>query len=154
MKRNILILEDNLYTAEDLTEEISYILKQRQDIQIITANDIDEADDSLDQLTTNSDKLTNIIVDLNMSPAGLSEDERKETEGAVLTGFIWVLRHVWSRPEFEDVKIIFYSAFVDRLLSNSIYKGLKYSEKKKLILIDKNDYDVESFGEKFLTLMS
>lgn len=154
MKQNILILEDNLYTAEDLTEEINYILKQRQDIQLITANNIDEADDCLEQITTNSDKLTNIIVDLNMSPAGLTEEEKKETEGAVLTGFIWVLKHVWCRPEFENVQIIFYSAFVDRLLSNSTYIGLKPLEKRKLTIIDKNDCDVESFGKKLLTLMS
>lgn len=154
MKKKILLLEDNLYTAEDLAEEFGFILKQKQDIQIMTANNIDEADDYLNQIVTNSDELIYIIVDLNMSPAGLTLSEKRETESAVLTGFIWVLRHVWNRLEFKDVKVIFYSAFVNRLLSNSIYQSLRYMEKRKLTIIDKNEYDVESFGEKLLTLIS
>lgn len=154
MKKKILLLEDNLYTAEDLIEEFEFILKEKQDLQIIKANNIDEANNTLDQILTDSDELIYIIVDLNMSPAGLTLTEKQETESTVLTGFIWVLRHVWNRPEFKDVKIIFYSAFVNRLFSNSIYKSLRSMEKRKLTIIDKNEYDVESFGEKLLTLIS
>ena len=156
MKKKILILEDNYCTSKDLKLELKYTLRQNRYIEeIFTANNIDEADTWLDQINASTDSMVYIIADLNMNPDGLSEDEKKETEGAVLTGFIWVLRHVLNKSVNKEfgVKVIFYSAFTSRLHINSIYNGLSPKEKKEMIIIDKNECDLEGFGEKILALI-
>lgn len=137
MKKKILILEDNYCTLKDLELELQYTLGQnRYSVDIFTASNIDEADTWLEQINANTDSYVYIIADLNMNPDGLSDDEKQETEGAVLTGFIWVLRHVLNKLVNKKfgVKVIFYSAFTSRLHINSIYNGLSPKEKKR------NDY--------------
>lgn len=112
---NILLLEDNLYTAEMMKEEIEgYLSNQEIEATIITCSSIYEANYEL-----NNNKIDFIISDLNMNPDGLSEEYFDETLGAVITGWIWIKHYVLS--EEKTTNIIFYSAFSEELLMNDEY---------------------------------
>lgn len=153
MRNKILVLEDNLYTAQDLLEEINFSLSSRnkQNIDVIVSNSIDEANTQLEQI--GSGELICLVADLNMNPDGLSEIEQQETQGAVLTGWIWTFRHILNDVRFEQTKIVFYSAFISRLEKNGQYCQLNSNMKKRLILIDKNEYEMNDLGEKVAKLV-
>lgn len=149
MTPKIIILEDNLYTAEDIYDEIRYILRnQKNEIELIVVNSIDEANAKLKQI--NPSELKCLIVDLNMSPAGLSDDEKRETQGATLTGWIWVLKYIIKKAKFKKTNIIFYSAFASRLKSDSQYRQLSLSERSRLTVVDKNEHGMSYLYKKVL----
>lgn len=138
--KKVLILEDNLYTAEDMCTEIRYKF-QNYDIEIIVSNSIDEADQQLKNIS--DEELLCIVADLNMNPDGLSKDQKLQTEGAVLTGWIWVYTHILETGKFADKTIIFYSAFISRLQSNISFLNFTHSKKKrtKIKLMNKNEHN-------------
>ncbi len=56
-----------------------------------------------------------IIVDLNLSPDGLTEEERARTREGLLSGWIWVKEYVLrEKPEMRD-RIIIYSEYLSQL---------------------------------------
>ena len=152
MKKNILILEDNLYTAEDMEEDIKYILSKNgfQQIDITVANSIDEANDKLKYIK--EDELLCVVADLNMKTAGLAKELVKETQGSVLTGWVWIYSSFWKIEAFKKKPIIFYSAFINHLEKNSNYRKLK-KEYNKLILINKNEYGIDKLCDSLIKLI-
>lgn len=150
--KKILILEDNLYTAEDMIEEISYALKKRNvnDIDVVALNSIDEANEWVKNMDVN--ELLCLIADLNMNPAGLTEEEKQKTNGAVLTGWVWINCHIRSKSELKDLKVIFYSAFIHRLKEDDEFKSMNGNERKNVILISKNEYGMENLCKELIKI--
>lgn len=139
MKKKIMILDDNLYTAEALLEDIDTVLRSHgiHDIEVIAATDIYEANSIVENAS--SEELKCIITDLNMSPRGLSDEEKQKTQGAVLTGWVWVNKYVLKEDKFKKTHIIFYSAFIKELRRNNQYRQLSFNEKSRFTLLDKNE---------------
>lgn len=154
MGKKIFILEDNLYTAEDMYIEISDKLLEHniKNIEIVIANSIIEANSKLEN-EKSSDELLCIIADLNMNPKGLTEDQIKRTQGAILTGWVWITSYVWQQEDFKAKKIVFYSAFINRLANSTEYRSLNYTQQKRITLIDKNNYDLDYLSEKILKII-
>lgn len=151
--KKILILEDNLYTAEDMIEEIRYALKKGNvnDVDVVALNSIDEINEKLQKI--NVSELLCLIADLNMNPAGLTEEEKRKTKGAVLTGWVWINCHIRNRSELTDLKVIFYSAFINRLKEDNEFKSMNSNERKNVILISKNEYGMENLCREVIKIV-
>ena len=151
--KKILILEDNLYTAEDMTEEIKYAL-QKENINNVDIEPLNSIDEINEWIQKNSVKdLLCLIADLNMNPAGLTDEEKKRTNGAVLTGWVWVNCYIRNRHELKDLNVIFYSAFIDRLRKDYEFKSMNSKEQKKTILIAKNEYGMENLCRELIKIV-
>lgn len=148
--KKILLLEDNLYTAEDMKEEIDYVLTRRgYHIDVKIANSIDEANNRL--ATIRDEDLICTIADLNMNPEGLTAVQRKQTKGAVLTGWVWIYSCLWKREALRTKPIIFYSAFTSQLASDSNY--LDCAEKKRITLMSKLENDNNDLCEMLIKII-
>lgn len=123
----ILLLEDNLYTAELLEILINAQLNNRA--ELIVCNDIYEANEKI----VNNKDIICIISDLNMSPNGLEVDQYIETEATSITGWIWVKCYVLNNAQFENIPIIFYSAFIDDLKKSSAFDEVRNINSIELI---------------------
>lgn len=136
----ILIVEDNLYTAENIETYITtYFNKMKsKSIEIEMCNDIYEANDRLKE----SNKYLCIVSDLNMNPEAIDYQYLDETFGAVLTGWVWVKYKILNDEQLARIPIIFYSAFVDLLEQNDDYN--KEKSKTNIHLISKNNNDGET----------
>ena len=152
MAKKILIVEDNLYTAEDMYIDISFALKKQNinHVELIIANSIDEANDKLKEIE--KDDLICIIADLNMNPDGLTDAQRKRTQGAVLTGWVWVSSCVWQKADFQGKQIFFYSAFTNILNNNSEYKALEHKLKRNIKLVNKGECDIDELCKEIIVL--
>lgn len=136
MKKTILILEDNLNTADYLKDDVAEFFKDNFDVSIIVCNGIYEADDRIGQ-TTN---LALVIADLNMSPQGLGDEQLVEqTVGAVLTGWVWAKNRLLE-PGME-IPICFYTAFADELEKTDDYKELALHNNISIVSKGKNSTD-------------
>ena len=151
MKKKVLILEDNLYTAEDIETEISFKFSDNNDVEILIANSLDEANDMLSNI--DKEEIVCIIADLNMDPSGLSHEEKIMTFGAVLTGWVWVSSKIMNDTELKDKNIIFYSAFINRLVENSTYKELTREKKRKIKLINKNEHGLDELCDALIKII-
>ena len=157
MKKTIIILEDNLYTAEDMIEEIKNNLMQggfvnitNRDVEIKVANSIDEANELLESIS--KEDIICIIADLNMNPEGLTDEQKKETNGAILTGWVWLYSYVWQELGMQEKYIIFYSAFINYLESNQKYKDLHHN-KNKIKLILKSEHGMSNLCKELLRIV-
>lgn len=135
MKKRILILENCLYTAENLKEFINTNFGEfiSNKLEIIICNDIYEANENLKENTD----ISCIISDLNMCPNGLEEKYHEETFGTMLTGWVWIKYYILAKKEYSKIPIIIYSGFVDVLKTNSDFG--KYMDTYQIELIDKGN---------------
>ena len=74
-----------------------------------------------------------IVVDSNMSPDGLGEEQIKRTKDGLLTGVIWLLDSVF--PERQDMRerTIIYTDYLERLresFTDEELRGLQLFSKK------------------------
>lgn len=140
----IIIVEDNLYTAENLEIFINIFFEKNysQKIEIYVCNDIYEANDVLKE---NSD-ISCIVSDLNMSPDGIDEEFYEETYGTVLTGWVWVKHYLLDNEKNSRIPIIFYSAFIDELEIYSDYN--EYKEKHQIKLVNKGNQSEKILCER------
>lgn len=115
----ILLLEDNLYTAEYLEILINLTIKGKA--ELVVCNDIYEANDKIEE---NQDIIC-IISDLNMNPDGLDIQKYIETEATYITGWIWVKCNVLNNTTLENIPIIFYSAFIDDFKKSSAFDEVR-----------------------------
>lgn len=132
--------------------EIRFMLaKQNMNhVKLIIANNIEEANEKLNDV--NKDDLICIIVDLNMNPEGLTDEQKQKTQAAVLTGWIWIYSCVWQEVDFQEKPIIFYSAFVNILKTNREFKTLDSKQRKKIKLINKNEYGIDDLFKEIIAL--
>jgi hypothetical protein len=56
-----------------------------------------------------------LLVDLNLSPEGLTDDEIEKTENGLLTGWIWLKEYVLKKNPGMKNKIIIYSDYLPQL---------------------------------------
>ena len=104
---NILILEDRGSVSFFMVEA----LKQRGH-NVFSANTTNEATEFW-----NEQEIDCLIVDLNMSPEGLSKEQAEKTRGGLLTGWVWLQETVFNtRPEMRPHTII-YSEYTKELKS-------------------------------------
>ena len=123
----ILLLEDNLYTAEHI--ELLIKIKLNNKVDLIVCNDIYEANEALEK----NEDIICIISDLNMNPDGLQIEQYIETEATSITGWIWVKCCVLNQNKFDNVPIIFYSAFIDDLKRSADFDEFHYENRIELI---------------------
>lgn len=146
----IIIIEDNLYTAENLEIyiNINFEVFCSQKIEINVCNDIYEANDILKK----SSDISCIISDLNMSPDGMDEEFHEETYGTVLTGWVWVKHYILNNENYSQIPIIFYSAFIDELEKCASFK--EYNVNNRIQLIDKRNDSEKILFEKIKEIIS
>lgn len=152
MDKKILILEDNLYTAEDLCTDIKIALTKHNinHIELVIANSIDEANSKLNGI--DKDDLICIIADLNMESEGLTDEQKQSTQGSVLTGWVWVCSCVWGEAHFRDIQVIFFSAFTNILKNNSEYRALEIKQRKNIKLVNKSEYGIDELCKEIIVL--
>ena len=103
MPKRLLYLEDN-----------GYLLKQTLDFlkedgyEVVSCKSIDQA---ICYLNNNPDGIDCIITDLNMDDIWLNSN-RKESEGGLLSGWVWLKYYVFGRI---DVPCIIYSGYIPEL---------------------------------------
>lgn len=133
MKNRVLILENCLYTAENLKSFIDIYFKKihSKELEIIVCNDIYEANEILKK----SNDISCIISDLNMCPDGLDEKYHEETFGTMLTGWVWIKYYILTKEEYSKIPIIIFSGFIDVLDANSNYE--KYKDNYQIELVAK-----------------
>ncbi len=146
----IIIIEDNLYTAENLEIYISIYFEElySQNLEIYVCNDIYEANE---ELKKHSD-ISCIISDLNMNPDGMDEKFHEETYGTVLTGWVWVKYYILNNRIYSQIPIIFYSAFINELKTYTDYN--EYYKKHKIELINKGNESEKILCEKIKEMIS
>lgn len=116
----VLLLEDNAYMISRLVD-----LLENEGFETLEAFQVSDAFDLFEK----SPDI--IVVDLNVPPTGLTEEEREQTKGGILSGWIWLRNYVLNKyPEYKK-KVIVYSAYIETLKEN-------YPEEiKGISLIDK-----------------
>ena len=67
------------------------------------------------QTSDEASKISIIITDLNMSFVGLTLEQEALTYGSKLSGWIWLVHHVYNNPQNEKIKTIIYSEFITTL---------------------------------------
>ena len=153
--KKVLIVEDNIYAAEDTKTDISLYLRNKlinyneNTIQIATS--IYEAEKFLQELQS-EDELICVITDLNMKPAGLTEEQIRMTRGAILTGWIWCYYNIILVDKYKNTNIIFYSAFIDILRNEQEF--IRRRAQRKLIEINKSEENFDNLCANVLSFLS
>ena len=103
---NVLVLEDRgsvgYYLKEALTEEGH---------SVYFALTVSDAISHLDE-----ERIDCIVIDLNMSPEGLNDEEVGATLSGLLTGWIWLRNHVYAgRNADMRERTIIYTEYMDQL---------------------------------------
>lgn len=105
---NVLILEDRGSVAENLKNSL-----ELEGCKVFNAPNVWAATEIWDE-----NRIDCIILDLNMSPEGMTEEQIEETELGLLTGWIWLRDHVLkSHPDMKERTIIYseYTHFLEDL---------------------------------------
>ena len=100
----ILILDDRPIVLKAIHEAL---VKKGYDI--VLCRDIYEANEQL-----RNDGYDVLIVDLNLNPMGLSPDELALSHHGILTGWLWLINHVFINKESSIIeRTILFSAYID-----------------------------------------
>lgn len=153
MKNKILLLEDNPYIAEDMKEDILFALK-KQNIskpEIFITNNIDKANAKLQEIP--AEELLCVIADLNMDPTGLSNADKKRSQGGILTGWVFVDTNILKKDTSTKPYIIFHSAFIDTFIKSQEYININSRTRARITLIEKNDDSTEKLCAQIIKLL-
>jgi CheY-like chemotaxis protein len=99
----ILLLEDNGSVAYPLIESL-----EENGHEVFLATNIIGAGGYLE-----SKKPDCLIVDLNMEPKGLTEEDVKQTQGGLFTGWIWLKNYVFAKDKSARERTIILTAYYD-----------------------------------------
>lgn len=91
---NVLILDDRYMVNTAIADVFN-----KNGYTTLQCSNVYEADEQLAQY-----HIDYFIVDLSMPTAGLSEDERIQTKGGMLTGWVWLISHVYDNKEDERIR--------------------------------------------------
>jgi hypothetical protein len=108
----LLLVEDRVTTLVDIYNA----LKDKYDV--CKATSIKKAQEVLlrNEITTEPDnRIRAIITDLNMSCEGLTDEQIRESEGAQLAGWQWVINYVFCDEKNQDIHLLLCSDFLDIL---------------------------------------
>ena len=120
---NILLFEDRGSVFKPLKDAL-----ETMGHKILDAYNIYEANEYLDQ-----GHIDCIILDLNMSPDGLSDEEKKQTEDGILTGWIWLKNYALPTvPMLRQCTIIIseYIAYLQVHMKKEDLEGIELINKK------------------------
>lgn len=124
---NILVLEDSGAVSVYLTRAL-----RDAGHQVLYAQDIHDAQHYWE--SRNEMPIDAMIIDINMQSNGLSEQQRKESCGGLLTGWLWLRDSVLiTNPELRQRVIVYsdyLSDFVDHV-SEDQYAGIFLISKKE-----------------------
>jgi two-component SAPR family response regulator len=87
----------------------------------------------LHAMTIDIYKVDLLIVDLNMSPLGLSSDEEKKSFDGMFTGWIWLSNYVYNERKSMRNRTIIFSDYVQDLVHrfpDEKFEGIKFLSKR------------------------
>lgn len=102
---NILFLEDR----GSISKHIVKLLRKRGH-KVFHAFDVLDARSHWEQ-----HQIACLIVDLNMDPQGLTDEQVDETLGGLLTGWIWLRDYVFTEKPLMKNRTIIYTDYMTRL---------------------------------------
>lgn len=102
---NVLVLEDRGSVSFYMEEALRHVGHQ-----VCSASSVPDAQSYWDPAIIDC-----IIVDSNMSPDGLTEQEMGETKGGLLTGWIWLRNYVFKDNEDMRQRTIIYTDYLERI---------------------------------------
>lgn len=117
MQQIILYLEDDASMRQHTTD---YLREKGYNVE-----DFRRIDQVKEFFPNNRDDISCVITDLNMSDEWLGE-YRKESDGCMLSGWVWLQRYVY--PLREDIPTIIYSGYISYL-----HMWLKKNKKSELL---------------------
>lgn len=110
MEKKLIYLEDNGY----LLKQTLRFLKE-DGYKVIPFTRIDQANDYLLK-NPDGEGIGCIITDLNMDDKWLGE-YRNESNGGLLSGWVWLNRFVYVKEEYQNIPCIIYSGYISDLKS-------------------------------------
>jgi hypothetical protein len=126
---NILVVEDRGSVSFYLTEAL-----QAEGHVVLEAFNINDAKAHWDQ--RESTPIDCMIVDLNMPPDGLTQEQKGESQGGLLTGWLWLRDYVLPRVSTEYRRRVImcshYLADLRNLVRAGEYQGIFLVEKRGL----------------------
>ena len=108
MAKKLLYLEDNGY----LLKQTLRFLKE-DGYEVVHFTRIDQAIDFLDR-NPNGEGIDCIITDLNMEDEWLGK-YRGESDGGLMSGWVWLMRFVYVREGYLKIPCIIYSGYIQDL---------------------------------------
>ena len=123
---NVLILEDRGSVSHFLIEAL-----EARKYQVFPASSVHDANSILE----GEDQIDAIILDLNMSPDGLTEEEIKQTDFGLFTGWIWLNNYAWRMYPYLGNRTLIFSAYIDDLK-----RKYKLGNANSFSLIPKNNF--------------
>jgi CheY-like chemotaxis protein len=105
---NILVLEDRGSVSIYLRQAL-----EKQGHRVVDAFDANDAQDWWNK--RQKFPIHCIILDLNLPPDGLSDEENKDSQGGLLSGWLWISRHVLTDQPNMRSRIIVYSDYLAEL---------------------------------------
>lgn len=148
--KQIVLLEDNLYQAEDLEFRIKFALRNtKTEYKISVLHSIYEINEFLfkdDGVGPLKDEMSNLflIVDLNMDPDGLDTEMTPNT--VKFTGWYWLKEKIdKNQINPGSIRIIVFSAFIESFIdyfnADELVSG--YIINKTIQLLDRADNSAE-----------
>lgn len=122
----ILFLEDRGSVSVPLTEKL-----ELDGYNVISAYDINDAQSVWEN--RKEMPIDCLIIDLNMPADGLSEDEQKQTNGGLQTGWIWLREYVFKDHAEMKARTVIFSDYL-----NPFREKVKESEYEGVITIPKS----------------
>lgn len=122
---NILFLEDRGSVSFPLVDEL-----RGQRHEVFDAGSVRDA-----RSYWEDKKIDCLIVDLNMDPAGLTDEQANQTHGGLLTGWIWLRDYVFNVRQDMRQRTIIYTDYMEQLRANvppSDLAGLRLVSKRGL----------------------
>lgn len=112
---NVLVFEDRGSVSHYLEEAL-----RSQGHQVFSAFSVPDA-----QTYWEDEEIDCIVADLNMSPEGLKDDGQERTARGLLTGWVWLVEHVFKEKEQMKPRTIIYSDYLNVLKDNVQADALK-----------------------------
>ncbi len=137
-KKKILFLEDNGYVVNQTRQ---FLIEDGFDVISCTRIDI-----AIECLKNNKDSIDCIITDLNMEDELLGEYQG-ESDGGLLSGWVWLMRFVYVNEELRNIPCIIYSGYIVDL-ENYLTRRQEYYllNKYKIACIPKGGNDNNGYN--------
>jgi len=133
----ILFLEDNPSTFIDKRDWL-----KEAGFDVIACTRIDQANE---RLAKRLDEIACIVTDLNMPANWLPRKLQLETDGAILTGWIWLYRQVYSK---KIIPTVIYSEFSKTLKKRFDELNQSKQDTEEAKIVRQLDGKIELFSKR------
>ena len=145
--KNILVFDDKPQIRDFLEESL-----RSETTKLLTYHRVYDVDA---YFNTKGFNIDGIILDIMMPSVGLNDEERKLTNGGVLTGWVWLWKHWISKSMQEhplkEIPVIIYTAYegdynnyIDNLEPNG--PEWAFANSKNVTSIPKNSNDDDTLA--------